>query len=87
MDIETTVFPPEVDEDGGDSRSVQISVGVSDLDDRYIDVSLQLFDDAAESPQRFADALLRLALSAAQLRGTEHAWALTQRLIAFDGTT
>lgn len=86
-DVETEVHPPEPaqDDDGGDSTSGRLAVHWIAPDDASYDAAVQLFGDAADDPNLFADAVLRSALALASLVGPEHSWAVMQKLAAYDG--
>lgn len=86
MNAETEITPPEPveDEDGG-SRSGRLSVHWLDAGDVMFETSVQLMDDAAADPDRFADAVLRSVLALAALVGPEHSWAVMAKLAVYDG--
>lgn len=86
-DVETHVQPPECDHDHeGGGVSSRLTVGLIAADDVSYDAAVQLFDNDATDPDRFADALLRAALALAQLAGPDHAWAAMQRFAGYDGS-
>lgn len=83
-DVETTVTPPDLDEDdGGDSESWRLSVNFLGVDEVHYDAAVQRF--TTEQPDEFADALLNVALALAQMRGPDFAWAVMQKFAAYDG--
>ena len=88
-DVETTVTPPDIDEDGdgGDTPSVRLGAHLIEVDDVSYDAAVQFFGDDATDPARFADALLNIALALASMRGPDYAWAVMQRFAAYDGMT
>lgn len=86
MNVETEITPPEpVEDEDGRSRSGRLSVHWLDVGDVMFETSVQLMDDAAADPDRFADAVLRSALALAALVGPEHSWAVMAKLAAYDG--
>lgn len=85
-DVETEIVPPEPVEDEDDrSISGRLAVHWIAPDDASYDAAVQLFNDAANDPERFADAVLRSALALAALVGPEHSWAVMQKLASYDG--
>jgi hypothetical protein len=89
LDVETHSTPPEpdADEDGDDTPSTRVSVNCIVPNDVLHDASVQLFGTRATDPDDVADALLNAVLALGQLLGTDHAWALRSRLVAYDGST
>lgn len=86
MNVETEIHPPEPVEDGdGGGTSGRLSVHWINPVDVMYETSVQLMDEAASDPDRFADAVLRSALALAALVGPEHSWAVMQKLASYDG--
>lgn len=85
-EVETRVEPPAPDEDDdGDSRATRLSVHIIGADNTSREASVQLFDDAAEDPERIAEALLGASLALAHLCGPETSWAVMQRFSQYQG--
>ncbi len=86
MNVETGITPPDVEADeDGDDNSSRISLSLLDVDDVHYDTAVQFFGQL--EPDRFADALLNMALALASMRGPDFHWAVMQRFAAYDGLT
>lgn len=83
-DVETSITPPEVDDDGdGDDNTWRLSVNYLGCDEVHYDAAVQRFSD--DNPDDFADALLNVSLVLASMRGPDYAWAVMQKFAAYDG--
>lgn len=80
--VQVERIPPDEDEDHDeDTPSSRITVSVIDPNETMTEATTQLFDDPEEGrPERFAAAVVRLALGCARARGTEYAWAMEHAL-------
>jgi hypothetical protein len=86
VNVETDITPPDVEPDeDGDDKSSRLSLSLLDLDDVHYDTGVQFFGDL--EPDRFAEALLNMALALASMRGPDYSWAVMQRFAAYDGLT
>lgn len=87
LDLDTQTTPPDTDQNGDEpDGSARLCVSWIGVDDQSTDAAVQLFGDPAADPEAFADAVLRAALGLPTAIGPDHAWALTARLAAYDGT-
>jgi hypothetical protein len=84
----TDPTPPDVDtggdEDDGNSWSC-IEVSVIRPDGNRHETTAYLYDADARDPERFAAELLNTALAAAQMRGSDYAWAVMRHFSAYRG--
>jgi hypothetical protein len=84
VNVETDITPPDVEpDDDGDERSSRLSLSLLDVDDVHYDTAVQFFGHL--EPDRFAEALLNMALALASMRGPDFQWAVMQRFAAYDG--
>lgn len=83
-DVETSITPPDADEDeGGDSQSWRLGIHYIGVDEVSYDAAVQRF--TPDQPHEFADAMLNAALALAQMRGSDFALAVMQKFAAYDG--
>lgn len=86
MNVETEITPPDVEGGGDEDRpSARLACLLIGTDDVSYDAAIQLHGDAANDPEKIADALLGAALALGQLRGPDVGWAVMQRFAAYDG--
>ncbi len=86
MNVETDITPPDVEPDeDGEYTSSRLSLSLLDVDEVHYDTAVQFFGGL--DPDRFAEAVLNMALALASMRGPDFSWAVMQRFAAYDGLT